>query len=71
MQIEKDDDRPEDIKRVIEWVTTDDFWMNQCLSVRKFRQKKDGMRYFDKFTMLMSTSLNDIEPKRPSEKFVN
>ena len=71
LQLEKDEDKPEDIRRVIEWVTTDDFWMKQCLSIRKFRQKKDDIRYFDKFMILMSETNTAPAERSPSERFVN
>ena len=43
----------EDIEKVIYWVTSDDFWKNQCHSLMKLRRKdKEDVKYFDKFKLM-------------------
>ena len=58
LQIEVDKDNPSEISEVIKWVTSEPFWQSNCLSIKKFRIKKDGVRYFDTFKIKMDADMN-------------
>lgn len=45
----------EQIVAVCRWARNDTFWQRNFLSPAKLRQKKDGISYFDSFTVKMSS----------------
>ena len=47
-----DNKNPDEIKSVIRWARTNDFWKSQFLSLTKLRTKKDNVRYYERFNEL-------------------